>query len=468
MRALRPAERRELERRVAAAAVSAARGSVVPVFFAVEEAAPDAIALLRASEGDAMLLEEPDGRVVRLALGAAATLCGVGSGRFRALARALDGVFGRAPGFGEDAAARPALLGGFGFAPSVSGPLWAEFPPASFTLPRFGLEISGGRARVVRSLAVEAGTVAAASVAALEEERERILSRADGWSVAARVAAEEAVFRAVSDQSHARYRALVRRALGAIGQGRLEKVVVARSCTLSRPGGFDPVRAFEALRIAHPSCTRFLRRRGGATFLGATPERLLRRIGRELRTSALAGSAPRGRTPEEDARIGRALRESKKEQAEHAVVVRELRSALAGVCEELRVPEAPELLRLDGIQHLHTPIEGRLGGARPMRSLELADRLHPSPAIAGAPRRAALAWIREHEGLDRGGYAGGVGWIHPGGDGELAVALRTVLLHGDDATLHAGAGIVPGSDPDAELEETRLKLRAGLSALLEI
>lgn len=468
MRPLRPEERRELERRVAEATLSAAGGSVVPVFLAVEQDAPDAIALLRASDGDAMLLEEPDGGVVHLALGAEATLRGVGSGRFRALGRALDGIFGRAPDFGEGAAARPRLLGGFGFAPSPSGAIWAAFPPASFALPRFALEISGGRARVVRSLAVEAGADPAARVAALEDERERIVAYAERASLSASRVSGEAVFRAVSDQSHARYRALVRRALRSIGEGAIEKVVVARSCTLSRPGGFDPVRAFEALRAAHPSCTRFLRRRGGASFLGASPERLLRRIGRELRTSALAGSAPRGRTPEEDARIGRALRESKKEQAEHAVVVRELRAALAAVCEELRVPEAPELLRLDGIQHLHTPIEGRLAGVCPMGALDLADRLHPSPAIAGAPRRAALAWIREHEGLDRGGYAGGVGWIHPNGDGELAVALRTVLLQGDDATLHAGAGIVPGSDPDAELDETRLKLRAGLSALLEI
>ena len=134
----------------------------------------------------------------------------------------------------------------------------------------------------------------------------------------------------------------------------------------------------------------------------------------------------------------------------------------------ISAPEAPGLLRLDAVQHLCTPLEGVLPAASSVSLLDLAADLHPSPAIAGAPRAPALAWLRAHEDLDRGWYAGAVGWMTPHGRGDLAVALRTALLRGDSAILHAGAGIVAGSTPEDELAETRLKLRGGLAALLEI
>jgi isochorismate synthase EntC len=185
-------------------------------------------------------------------------------------------------------------------------------------------------------------------------------------------------------------------------------------------------------------------------------------------SGALAGSAPRGRTPAEDERLARALRESKKEQAEHDVVRRAVLEALAPVCESLDAPEAPGLLRLDGIQHLHTPVTGELRAGADGELLALAGRLHPTPAVGGAPSAAARAFLADHEGLDRGGYAGGVGWLGASGDGELMVALRCALLEGRRATLLAGAGIVAGSDPDAELAETCLKLRAALAALVDL
>ena len=185
--------------------------------------------------------------------------------------------------------------------------------------------------------------------------------------------------------------------------------------------------------------------------------------GRAL-TAALAGSAPRGRNPEEDARIGRALCESKKNQSEHAVVVRALRDALAPCCSELEVAQAPRLLRVDGIQHLETPVTGALKGE--FSAIELAGRLHPAPSVAGAPQGAALNWLAREEDLDRGWYAAPIGWMDASGAGEFCVALRSALLRNGEASLFAGAGIVPGSDPEDELEETRLKLRAMLDPLL--
>ena len=206
--------------------------------------------------------------------------------------------------------------------------------------------------------------------------------------------------------------------------------------------------------------------RAGATFLGATPERLVELADGRVATAALAGSAPRGRSPEEDARIGRALVESKKEQAEHAVVVRALREALDPLCPDLRFPEAPRLRRLEGIQHLETALSGT--PHREVHVAELLGTLHPTPAVGGAPRREALAWLERSEGLTRGWYAGPVGYVDASGGGSFRVALRCALLRGERARLFAGAGIVAGSRPESELRETQLKLQALLSGMVEL
>jgi isochorismate synthase len=273
-------------------------------------------------------------------------------------------------------------------------------------------------------------------------------------------------FHAAAHASPARYHAGVEQALRAIAAGDLEKVVLARAVRLASQAGFPLTRVLDTLRRMHPSCASFAVGRPGGTFLGAAPEHLVQLDGRRVETAALAGSARRGRTPEEDARLARELCESKKEQAEHAVVVRALREALGQSCDEIVVPEAPRLLRLEGIQHLETPLVGRLRGEASV--IELAGRLHPTPAVAGAPQQAALAWIAQREDLERGWYAGAIGVVRHDGGGEFCVALRSALLHGDTAHCFAGAGVVAGSEPDAELRETRLKLRAMLGALVEL
>jgi isochorismate synthase len=275
-------------------------------------------------------------------------------------------------------------------------------------------------------------------------------------------------FHASADRPHGVYRGLVEKAVAAIREGDLEKVVLARSCTVVGSRPFETLALLRNLRALHPSCTIFALARGSVTFLGATPERLVRLEGGLVHADAVAGSAPRGRTARQDDRFARELLESKKDQEEHSVVVRCVLTGLARHCEALSAPQAPGLLRTDGIQHLHTPIEGRLRDPSRTTVLDLVAELHPTPAVGGAPREDALAWLRSHEGLERGWYAGPLGWLTPEGEGEFTVALRSMLLRGAEATLYAGAGIVAGSDPEAELVETRLKLRTALGALLEI
>jgi isochorismate synthase len=214
----------------------------------------------------------------------------------------------------------------------------------------------------------------------------------------------------------------------------------------------------------YPECTVFAVSSGeDATFLGATPETLVGLSGREVRADCLAGSAARGATPEEDDAIGRALLADDKERREHAIVARSLRDSLSPLCQDISLPDTPALRRFANVQHLHTPVAATTRGRRHI--LELVQRLHPSAATAGLPREASLRLVRQHEPFSRGWYAGPIGWIDAEGGGEFAVALRSALLRDNVASLYAGCGIVPGSDPAREYAESQLKLQPMLWAL---
>ncbi|MEX2204874.1 MAG: isochorismate synthase [Myxococcota bacterium] len=391
-----------------------------------------------------------------------------GPDRFSAAERAAHALFADVR-VGGDAAldpprvAGPILVGGFAFddEPRATG-AWRDFPALRFWLPQSLLARVGAQTWRTLALRVEPESDPEQALLALDarlEARER-------ESVGASCSAAPS-FRVAADRTPEAYAATVTRALDSIHEGEFEKVVVARSCTLHGEDGFDRTKLLRGLRAQHPACCVFAVGQKGATFVGASPERLVRRMDTHVRTSVIAGSAPRGRTPEEDERLGRSLCESKKEQTEHAIVRRAVRESLAPLCASLAVPESPALLRLDGIQHLHTPVDAELRDAR-TGLLALAASLHPTPAVGGAPRDVSLAWLGANESLERGWYAGGIGWLAPDGDGELTVALRSALLRGGEATLFAGAGVVEGSTPAGELAETRLKLRTLLTGLLEI
>ena len=249
-------------------------------------------------------------------------------------------------------------------------------------------------------------------------------------------------------------------ALAAIGAGRLDKVVLAREAAVESDWAFPRV---EVLR-------RLQRRSGGSTYLyasggfvGASPELLVRRRGRVATSRPMAGTVPQGDSAAEAGGLARLTR-SPKEGAEHRLVVDAVAEGLAKVADRVEVGR-PEVVRLATVAHLATEITADLTGPLPT-ALELAGLLHPTPAVGGSPRDAALAAIAALEPFDRGCYAGPVGWVDHAGDGEWAIALRGATLDSRRAHLLAGAGIVPGSDPDAEWVETEHKLRAMLEVLL--
>lgn len=451
-----------------------------------------------AGVGDRFYWERVDAGELYFAWGSLEELEGEGRDRFasvrawqRDLAARLDFIGAeRAPG-------RAVLVGGFGFeAKTCADPDWKSFPSARFVLPEGILECVAGRARCVVFAHVEPG----ATVASIRADLTRRLARA-GESIAAKTlddasddvddgaseaasgdAAEGPEYRVRADRSHARFRAQVRSALAEIGSGRIAKLVLARSLAVEHDADFDVPAFLDRLRALYPSCTLAAVGRGRDTFLAATPETLVRVEGRAVETAALAGTAPRGRTPDEDQRLAEALLASDKERAEHAHVVAAIRAVLERRCERLEIPSAPSLRALFGIQHLETRIAGRLVGsgsdAQPIDVLELVEALHPTPAVAGAPVAEAIAWLRRHEGLERGWYAAPIGWLDGEGGGAFCVGLRSALIRNgvgeagragaSRARLFAGVGIVAGSLPEQELVETRIKLRALLAPLTEI
>ncbi len=258
-----------------------------------------------------------------------------------------------------------------------------------------------------------------------------------------------------------------------IREGRLRKVVLARTLIVNAERELDPKQLLWRLRAVDPDCYAFAapevelargERHAMGFLVGATPELLVSRSDRDVRATPLAGSAPRFGDPDDDRASADALFDSTKDREEHQVVVDAVAAALGHVCDELRYPKEPELLGTANVWHLATPFVGRTGGGV-ASALDLVARLHPTPAVCGSPREKARAALAELEPIDRGRYAGPVGWVDGAGDGAWAIALRCAEISGRTARLFAGAGIVGDSVPELELEETERKFRALLDSL---
>jgi salicylate biosynthesis isochorismate synthase/menaquinone-specific isochorismate synthase len=261
----------------------------------------------------------------------------------------------------------------------------------------------------------------------------------------------------------AHYESAVSRAVERIRAGDLEKVVLAREVRVHAPGELDPAPVFDALRAAFPACYCWCTGTPELAFVGASPELLLRREGARAQTVALAGTTRRSADPAVDDHLGEQLLQSPKDRQEQAIVARRIERTLAPVSLWVAGGDEPELVKVQNVQHLATAIRAQL--AEPLPALELAGLLHPTPAVCGEPREIAEPLIPALEGLDRGWYAGGIGWTDLAEDGEFCVALRCALLRGNVAHLYAGCGVVHDSTPASELEETEVKLQALLPLL---
>jgi isochorismate synthase len=356
----------------------------------------------------------------------------------------------------------PVLMAGFSFDPErPSTDVWSEFPDGLLVLPRFTVTSVDRQSWLTINAIIEPDSDGNQLRSSLFQ-MSSLLSTPD---LGPRLDRENAIIEMVDTRPPEDWQAMVGAITRRLQVGEAEKVVLALSTRLSAQHSFDPTRALERLRADYPNCYVFAVDRGERCFLGASPEQLARVEGTTVQTMCLAGSTARGATIEDDERLGDELLASAKNRSEHAIVVRWMRDTLTRAGIDPSPMGDPTLLKFRNVQHLYTPVDGHLpvGGT----ILDVVERLHPTPSVGGKPREAALAIIREHESLDRGWYAGAVGWSDASGQGEFAVAIRSALLRGSSAVLFAGCGIVPDSVPEQEYAEARLKLRPMLSALGE-
>ncbi|MCU1729675.1 isochorismate synthase [Pseudomonas sp. 7P_10.2_Bac1] len=352
----------------------------------------------------------------------------------------------------------PLLLGGMRFdEQQPCSPHWAPFADASFQLAHWLLsEDTNGRwLRCQRVVAPDSDPAALAreSLAAYQQLLNPPTSAATAPDVIERNALP----------SH-QWQAKVDTALQAITRGDLNKVVLARHIEYQLDAALDSGAVMQRLHARRNASHLFALHRGKHCFMGATPERLLNSQEGHLTTHALAGSARRGITADEDHAIGERLLADPKEQHEHQLVVQTITHALGDKVSDIQAAPCPGLLKLATVQHLSTPIAAQLNPDK--RLLDGIQALHPTPAVGGLPRAPALNFIRDHEGFDRGWYAAPVGWLDSKGNGDFLVALRSALITHQHCHLFAGCGIVHGSWPADEYEETQIKLASMEHALL--
>jgi len=463
-----PAARRVRLRDLAVRAVRAAhrRGDCVAAISwpLPGDVDPSAVVLASRRDGEPwMCFEQPDReRLVLAALGAAVLLEDRGHLRFERTAARWRDLVGRACVDADSAPIGGGLIacGGFAFAPEGgSTPQWSAFAPASLAVPEVALVRRGSEVWCTAAVLARPGDDA-------DELLARVDRRLAGLSQAPLPLLDPHPtehHRVAGAMAPEHYEAAVARAVELIGAGRIEKIVLAREVDVHGPAPHDAAALFGVLREAFGGCFVYAVGRGEATFIGATPELLLRRDGLRVSTVALAGSAGRSADPAVDDHLGERLLRSGKEREEHAIVARRIQRALRPHAVWVTMPEEPAVVRIANIQHLATPIRAQL--AAPVAAVELAGLLHPTPAVGGEPASVALPLIRALEGIDRGWYAGPLGWTDANENGEFCVALRCALVEGRIARCYAGVGVVADSDPAAELAETEVKLGALLPVL---
>jgi isochorismate synthase len=357
-------------------------------------------------------------------------------------------------------AAGPVFVGGFAFAPNGGeAPEWASLAPTALVLPEIALARQGDAARLTVCVAAEGDETSEALI-------ERALTRVRELVPASMPLLDPDPVeptRVASSAPPSHYEQAVERAAERIRRGELEKLVLAREVRAHASREHDPAAVLGALREAFPACYCWCVGTPELAFVGASPELLVRRDGQRAQTVALAGTTRRSADPAVDGHLGEQLLRSPKDREEQAIVARRIERTLEGVSLWVAAGEEPVLVKVQNVQHLASPIRAQL--ADPVPALELAGLLHPTPAVGGEPREASLPLIPALEGLDRGWYAGGIGWTDLAEDGEFCVALRCALLRGRVAHLYAGCGVVRDSEPAAELAETEVKLKALLPLL---
>lgn len=410
------------------------------------------------------VLEQPCDGPARAGAGITAELVAWGD-RFNSIEGQARALFESALIDGEGpAGCHPRLFGGFAFQDDfMPDNTWTIWSPAWFVLPHYQFTLIDGDSWLSLNVQVPADENVNETLWYL---RRALRDRCHALQSFARQQRERPQARLQTIEypmSRATWDGMISTANSRIAAGELQKVVLSRVAEARFDRAPDTGLALEQLRRSYSNCWRFLLEpRPGHAFFGATPELLADVRDRQMKSMALAGSAPRGATRDLDENLARHMLADTKERHEHSLVADTMRSRLSTMG-ETEAPDVPEVLKLANIQHLHTPLDCRLHNSG--RTLSLVKLLHPSPALGGTPRQSALRLISELEPVPRGWYAGPVGCLDMQLDGTFVVAIRSAICQERRMWLYAGVGIVAGSVAQGEWEESELKFRPVLAAL---
>lgn len=385
---------------------------------------------------------------------------GTSSNRFKATQHAWEAVQKHAkihnpyhaPGTGLVA------LGGMSFDPKKSTtPLWEKFSDSLFHIPEFTLSQVEHQTYLTVNIEVSQEEHAEQLAQQLQAKLDFLLTpRMNGDQDELHVVEQKEI-------DPEQWKQAVAQARHTIQNQDVEKIVMARELRLKLSAEVSTPAVIRYLLASQPTSYVFAFSRGDDCFVGATPERLVQVKQEQMLSMCLAGTAPRGSTTKEDAQIKEQLLNDSKNLGEHHFVVDMIRQSIESYCSTLDIPAHPEVYQLKNLQHLFTPVQGELTEGTSI--FDLIEQLHPTPALGGTPTDKALAFIRDHELLDRGWYGAPVGMIDSNGFGEFIVAIRSGLIQGDEASLFAGCGIVADSDIDEEYRETNMKFLPMLHAL---
>lgn len=442
------------------------RSGIASSTMEIPECDPAAVAFASRRATDSWFCwQQPDREFSVAAIGTAFSSVSRGADRFVQVAEDTSHRSGtasvvNAPGVGDDIG--PIWTGGFSFSNRhTRSSTWSSFEPAEMILPELSIQNDGKRTLLTVNSMISSGS-------SREEVVESVRARVESLVIAELPMldphpTDRPLIESVLPPGE--FESAVSAATKRIRAGEIDKVVLAREIVVKAGSAHDPAEIFGALRMGFPTCFNFCVGTPQAAFVGASPELLVRRSGRTVSTVGLAGSTRRSSDPSVDDHLAQKLMRSSKEREEQDLVVRRIVKRLSRLSVWVEAAPEPEIVKVANIQHLGTPILAQL--SKSLSVVELAGLLHPTPAVGGEPWVKAEKVLDEVESIDRGWYAGPVGWTDWSGDGEFCVALRSALLRDREAHLYAGVGVVSGSDPASELAETEIKLSALLSLIGE-
>ncbi|GAB3800623.1 isochorismate synthase [Virgibacillus kimchii] len=340
-------------------------------------------------------------------------------------------------------------LGGMSFDPrKEQTELWRHYQSSQFAIPAYMLTVYEGKHYFTMNILVNKDDHSIQLANELRNAEEMLFTN--------RSIPEGPLF--ILDKTEIEpetWKKSVMKATEEIESNQAQKIVLARELRLKLNKEANISRVLQKLLSKQPNSYVFAFEKESDCFVGATPERLVKVEQDHLLSTCLAGTAPRGKTKEEDKQIGHSLLHDSKNREEHDFVVRMIKEGMKKYCTNVDIPGEPVLYPLKNLQHLYTPVTATLKDGYSI--FDIIGELHPTPALGGTPTEASLQFIRDNELLDRGWYGAPVGWLDSNRNGEFAVAIRSGLIQGDEASLFAGCGIVKDSDAEKEYEETNIK-----------